>query len=346
MWNCEPSVDGERGSFTAATKREAEFLAAEWARDKKKRRLKGLTLGAAAERYIEARSAVLSPKTIKENKGIFRKLPPEILNIDLSKIDDELIQIWVNEKSAQRAPKTVRNHYGFVAAVIHCYAPDHRLETILPQPESVGIYVPTHGDVQHLLSVLDGKDHDLYISTLVASNVGLRRGEISALNNKPENFKKRKIDVHQAFVDDENNNIVLKTTKTYKSNRILIAPQYVAERLLETPNDWKYVVKLLPHNITQRFETVVRREFDHEFTFHDLRHYYASVLLAQNVPERYAMKLLGHSTPDMLRRVYGHIMADKEDEVVANVNTFFENSHKNAHENAHIDTNILHFNAI
>ena len=30
MWRCQASIDGERRSFTAWTKREAEFMALEW----------------------------------------------------------------------------------------------------------------------------------------------------------------------------------------------------------------------------------------------------------------------------------------------------------------------------
>ena len=48
---------------------------------------------------------------------------------------------------------------------------------------------------------------------------------------------------------------------------------------------------------------------------HDLRHYYASILHALNVPDLYATKRTGHAIPAMLKKVYQHIMDTKNDEV-------------------------------
>lgn len=319
-WRCLGYFGGQRKSFTAASKKEAELMALEWQTGRKEVKNKGITVGEAAERYLSTRSAVLSPKTVKESKSIMKQIPLDVLNMYVSDIDRDAVQSWVNEMAKTKAPKTVKNRYGFLSTVIHSLEPDLRLKIILPQQVKNEIYIPTHEEVAHLLDILEG---DMLTATLLASNMGLRRGELCALDNCKENFRKRKIDVHQAFVDDEYNRIVLKTTKTYDSNRILTAPQYIADHLLDIPKGWEYIVKSHPHNITQTFKRVVDREFDKSFTFHNLRHYYASVLVAEGVPERYAMYLLGHSTPNMIRKVYGHIMSDKEDEISTNINSFF-----------------------
>jgi Phage integrase family len=42
--------------------------------------------------------------------------------------------------------------------------------------------------------------------------------------------------------------------------------------------------------------------------FHDLRHTCASLLLAQNVPARVAMEILGHSQLAMTTDLYSHVM--------------------------------------
>ncbi|MGI5873132.1 MAG: tyrosine-type recombinase/integrase [Bacillota bacterium] len=131
------------------------------------------------------------------------------------------------------------------------------------------------------------------------------------------------INIHQAFVDNEQNELILKTVKTYHSQRILTAPRHVASHLLETPDQWNYIIRLSPHNVTQRFKSTVEKEFDHSFRFHDLRHFFASVLLAENVPERYIMEMLGHSTPNMIRNVYGHIMSEKETAIKKQVSDAF-----------------------
>lgn len=44
-------------------------------------------------------------------------------------------------------------------------------------------------------------------------------------------------------------------------------------------------------------------------SLHDLRHYYASILAALNVPVKYAMQRLGHSTPQVTEKVYQHALS-------------------------------------
>lgn len=323
MWRCQAYANGERKSFTAYTKKDAELMAVQWQAQGSKPKSNSLTVAQAADQYLNARSAVLSPKTLRENRTILRYFPAEIAEMPIDQIDTEIVQGWINEMSKNKAPKTVRNHYGFLAAVIHAYDPTAKFNIKLPQKVRSAIYIPTHEEVAHLLSVYETTDPEMFTATQLASAMGLRRGETCALENNKKDFRIRKVDIHQAFVQDSSNAIVLKTTKTYSSNRVLTAPQYIADNLMDIPSDWQYIIKTSPNNITNRFNRTIKREFDNPFSFHDLRHYYASVLIAEGVPERYAMYLLGHSTPNMIRNVYGHIMADKEDEISAHINSIF-----------------------
>jgi site-specific recombinase XerD len=51
--------------------------------------------------------------------------------------------------------------------------------------------------------------------------------------------------------------------------------------------------------------------------FHQLRHHYASVLLAAGVDVRTLTEALGHSDPGFTLRVYAHMMPDAADRVRA-----------------------------
>lgn len=53
----------------------------------------------------------------------------------------------------------------------------------------------------------------------------------------------------------------------------------------------------------------------------DLRHYNASIMLALNVPDKYAMERMGYSTPATLKKVYQHTMAGKRAEVNSMINS-------------------------
>lgn len=321
-WRIQPYVNGQRGNIIADSKLEAEYLAEKW-KEETLIEEKKLPFQRAAENYIAARGAVYSPKTIRECKGMLRRFPDDITKMDVHNVDRQAVQWWVNDIAASLAPKTVKNYFGFFAAVVHDYHPEKVLNIRLPQQRKKEIYVPSTEEVKHILDIFQKKDPEMYTATLTGSNMGMRRGEICALSNNKNNFKRNIVDIHQAFVEDADGNIVLKTPKTYNSQRILNAPDHVADHLMEIPTSWEYIVKLKPNYVSMHFIRTVKKEFDHPFRFHDLRHYFTSVLLAENIPERYIMEMLGHSSPNMIRNVYGHIMQEKETEIKKQVSLSF-----------------------
>jgi integrase len=52
-------------------------------------------------------------------------------------------------------------------------------------------------------------------------------------------------------------------------------------------------------------------------TIHGLRHSCATLLLAQGVPEAVIVELLGHSSPALLHRTYGHVLETMRDQGAA-----------------------------
>jgi integrase len=51
--------------------------------------------------------------------------------------------------------------------------------------------------------------------------------------------------------------------------------------------------------------------------FHDLRHTHATLLLTAGVPINAVAQRLGHSTPVITLKVYGHVLRRAEDQAVA-----------------------------
>ena len=50
---------------------------------------------------------------------------------------------------------------------------------------------------------------------------------------------------------------------------------------------------------------------------HDLRHTCASMLLAQGVPPRVVMEVLGHSALEVTMTIHGHVMLDAQRQALA-----------------------------
>ena len=67
---------------------------------------------------------------------------------------------------------------------------------------------------------------------------------------------------------------------------------------------------LEPRNVSRLFDELQVKAGVRRIRFHDLRHTCASLLLAQGVPPRVVMEVLGHSQLSITMDVYGHVMAE------------------------------------
>jgi len=66
----------------------------------------------------------------------------------------------------------------------------------------------------------------------------------------------------------------------------------------------------------RRFLPVLRKAGLPRIRFHDLRHTYASLLLAKSIPAKYIQNQLGHSTIQVTMDRYAHIMPEIREQSV------------------------------
>ena len=313
-------------SFTAPTKKEAEYLAADYYANKrnKDRACTNITLREAFEGYINARSAVLSPTTIRAYDRIARNQFLFLQNVKLNTLTNEQIQQAVNAESKKLSPKTVSSAYGLLKSVIKAYAPDLYVNAKLPQKRKKEIYIPTHEEIKTILE--ETKQTELGIAVLLAAGLGMRLGEIVALKWDNVDFTKNSIKIAASMAKDKDNKIVSKSPKTLSGNRSIAMPDAVRVALeaWHKKSKSEYVINgLTSEAVYQRFIKHLKRNNIHHFRFHDLRHYNASVLLAMGIPDKYAQERLGHATNNMLKSVYQHIIEEKAKKVDSDFNDKF-----------------------
>lgn len=314
-------ADGKRlfKSFTAATSEKAEYDAAEYriAR-KEKSRPENLTVGEAIDRYIDTKTNVLSPSTIAAYRKIRKNNLATLMPIKLGELTLDEIQIAVNIEAATHKPKTVRNQHGLLTAALAQYHPSFSVKNIkLPQRVKTEIMVPEQGMIDGLMANVRGKRLELPI--ILAACMGLRRSEICALVGSDYDPAKQTLHVRRAKVLNEDRLWVIKATKSYSGTRLLRVPDGVAPYIAKAAHGNKPLVSMSPTEVSVSFARLKHR-LGFSVRFHDLRHYYASVLLALGVPDKYAMEVMGHATPSMLKTVYQHTMADKRNEIAEQIN--------------------------
>ncbi len=314
-------------TFIADTEDEADFMALDYKLNHKGELSKSsLTVGAAIDKYIENRTAVLSPTTIREYK-LERKLYfSSIKDLVLKKITQEDVQVWVNELAAKYKWKVVHNSHALLSATASTFRPSLVLRTNLPQKAPTEMSVPTDDEIKKLLKYLKVNNPVMELAVMLGAYCGLRRSEIAGLKWSDVDFEANTIHVQRAIVLNDNKQWVLKGTKTYSSDRIVGAPAVLMTVLKDrAPEDKSSAIyPYRPECMTGRFPAHCVASGIPKYHFHQLRHYFASVLLSLNIPNKYAMELTGHKTEYMLTRVYQHTFNEKQKSVRNDVTNYFD----------------------
>ena len=315
-------LEGKRMSRTFETREDAIY----WASGIKTKStqpetpVRKMTVGQAIDAYIESKSAVLSPSTILGYKKIRKNVLQDIMDVKLEDVGGIVIQRAINNMAKDHSPKYVRNANGLLTAALGVYKPTLSLHTTLPQKIKHDISIPTTDEINKLHEFFKGKRYELPF--LLGAWMGLRTSEIRGLTW--DSVEPNKIlHIKQALVDGEDG-AELKTTKTYSSDRKLKMPDRIADLIANAPRKTEYIV---PYNRNQLYKALERGCNSlglHHYRFHDLRHYYASLMLSVGMPDKYAMEQMGHSSNNMLKNVYQHTMDAKKQELVDALNKSFQ----------------------
>ena len=257
----------------------------------------------AAESYIESKSNVLSPSSIRGYKTIIKcQITDEFLNMPIERIDLPCIQILINTLSNTYAPKTVKNVSAFVMSVLKFYGSDVKSPT-LPAKKPKQDYIPTEEDIKRILAEVKGTRYEV---PFILGTFGLRRSEICALT--PEDLKGNTLTINKALVLNENNKWTLKnTTKTEKSTRTVVVPDYVAELIRENG-----ACPCTPHSLYWKLQRVQMSLSIPRFPFHKLRHFFASYMHDLGYSDKQIQEFGGWKTDNIMKSVYQHAMSMSE----------------------------------
>lgn len=295
-------------SITAASKRDVKRLIAEFiaTKDEKKASSQDMTVGEAIDKYIEIKSNILSPSTIRGYKKIRNNNLQNLMNIDISDLTQEDVQIEINIEAATHSSKTVRNMHGLLSSALSVYAPSLVLKTTLPQKIKTEIQIPSEEEITQMLNAV--KDTDLEIPLHLAAFCGLRASEISALKWGDVDFKKNTLRINKALVLDDEGVYVEKGTKTTAGTRTIRLFSPVANVLKKSNKESEKITTITPQQLKNKFFAMLEKNNIQHYRLHDLRHYTVSVMLSLNIPKNYIADYVGHESERMIDQVYGHIM--------------------------------------
>ncbi len=190
-------------------------------------------------------------------------------------------------------------------------------------PAAAALEVLTTGQVHALATNVP----DRYAAVIITgAGTGLRPGELFGLALEQIDFLHRTLRVNQQLVRDRGQGVRVGPLKTQGSYRDVPLPTVVTDTLASHLQRWEphgdlglvftndRADPIQQHPFAAMWETARRNaELPDWATPHDLRHYYASVLIRSGASIKVLQTRLGHASAKTTLDTYGHLFCDEAD---------------------------------
>lgn len=312
-------------SFTASTKKEAEYMAAEFAMDRRQADdSTNWTLGEAIDHYIDLKRPVLSPSSIYRYEKIRKRSFQSIMDIALPKITNNLLQQAVNEemdrtplnRSGTVSPKTVKIEFGLISSTLKRYCPNRVFHVDLPKQARRIRSLPLPEDIYKAV-----KGTDIELPVLLAMWLSFTMSEIRGLT-KSKSIDGDYITIREVLVNvggiDERKEIAKELTR----NRRHRMPDRIMDLIDKVEGD--VIVPIRPKTLLYRYRKCLKQAGLPEITFHDLRHINASLMAKLRIPDKYAQERGGWKTDHIMKSVYTETFSEEREKVDGIIDGYFE----------------------
>lgn len=256
---------------------------------------------------------------------------PDLGDVMLKHLKTTNIQAWVNSLQTQKglSPKSVRNIYlnlqaALAKAVVLRMLPYNPCEgVVLPKATKYKATIYTVQEMNHLLDVARGSD--MFIPVLLATNLGLRRGEVLALKWEHIDFENAVVHICENKVITEDGALtkapksaagirdislgssVLKELKMahaqYSRNKLAMGARFKDSGLVFSQEDGGAYRQ---ESLTRMWRRFLEKHQLKDIRFHDLRHSCATALLEAGVDPKTVQNRLDHSDITMTMNIYAH----------------------------------------
>ena len=326
-YNIYMRLGGEPCSITRATaaecKVEAQLIKSEYFAGRRKRRVNA-PLGDVVDKFINARSKVLSPSTINGYKCIRKTRFQNYMDVSVS--DIKSWQAVINDEiEAGVSPKTLKNAWALVCSALK-YAGSDVPDVKLPQiVQSTRPWLDSK-QVKTFVSAIHG--HPCEIPALLALH-SLRRSEILGLTWDKIDLNAGTIRVEGSAVIGDGNKLVYKNTnKTKRSRRIvpIMIPE-LKTALESVPVDKRtgLLYDKNPNLIWEQVNRICEKNGLPKPGVHGLRHSFASIAFSADVglTEREVMEIGGWEDFQTVHKIYEHLSDKNRQEAAKKFSAFF-----------------------
>lgn len=315
-----------RKSVTKGTKKECKDAARELEQkvsDNDISNIGNMRMSAYMSKWLDLNKADLASTTIKAYRlYIDTHFIPFFGDYKVEKVTEFLVKEYLSKKLEYLSSCTVRKHFFTLSKIMYdaLKGKSPCIDIKAPKGSTYIPRVPTTEEFKLIWDVFKhmGPENELII--LLAGWCGMRRGEIFALKQDDIVRENCTITIDEAVaLEEEGYEFKYKEPKSENGIRTIVAPEYIFD-LIDTVLKRRKVIKpeiisYDPHYFTQKFGKTIKDENYGlpKVRFHDLRHYHATFLYENDIPDHYAAKRLGHDIL-VLKKIYQHLGLKKEKE--------------------------------
>ena len=334
------SPDGKERSQSFARKIDAERFLTSVNADK----LRGVFIDPQAGRqtfqgYAEEWRKVQAhePSTAEQVESHLKNhVYPTLGHRPLGAIRKSEIQAWMKGREGELSAATVGTVFAWVRAVFIAAVEDQLIGRSPcvgvrpPKVDRVAVVPPT---IEQVAAMIAAAPDRLRAAVVLSAGSGMRQGEVLGLTLERVEFLHRQVQVVEQMFTPSKGKPYLKRLKSERARRTIPVPAVVLNALTEhvamfPPGDdglvftnsagrpWRRprFIEAFAQLVTDAGLTVTTGDVVRPlFTFHDLRHHYASVLIAGGESVKVVQERLGHASATETLDTYAHLWPDDED---------------------------------
>lgn len=240
------------------------------------------------------------PNTIRVKRSLINNWVIPYLKLDGSNLE-QAVGVWESELEPNSVKSVLYAAKGWVkeqtGVELDIKAHIKRVGRSIQHNEASAF---TKEEIVRLSAVCEAEDPELFLPVMIALHTGLRRGEVWGLLWENVDFKKGQITVRRSYDGPTKSGKSRIVPISKKLNEILLAQKKNKAYNIESS---RIINKEFDPNPRLR-EVCKQAAIRETFTFHSLRHTFATLALESGASPRLVSKQLGHASTATTLNIY------------------------------------------
>lgn len=233
-------------------------------------------------------------------------------------INESIVRIFINELESRKVSnKAVNNYITIIKGIVEYINKKYNANILIDfkkfwrKKTKKTIELFNKKQAQQLIQIIKTiKQEDYKVFLLTAFYTGLRLSEIRALNRESIDLEKRIIHIREKKTCYDKK--PSKTLKSRAANRTIpILKEFLPffKEYLQN-NQQDYIFQQITYKKLLRIRLLIQKEVGFPFRFHDIRHFFASILINNRFDLKTIQYIIGHADIATTLNVYGHLIND------------------------------------